>query len=270
MEEFLEFVQEFFGYRFTFNHISLVVLAVFAGAVVLGLLSRLLFGKHSSIGISIASAVTILSVYLLTVIFSVTNTPFSFFVSDLPFVQIADERINFYHLFSADFGSICSEVLVLLVLAFAVNLMERSLPKGKHLFSWLLFRLISVTLAFFLSYGLGWLIPLLPVDIAEISSTIVIIVIIAALLLGALKVIVGGALAFINPLLALLYTFFFSNFVGKILTRAILTTLILTAILWALNYFGIYSVCIAPAVLISHIPLLILILILWFILGRFL
>jgi hypothetical protein len=36
MEEFLEFVQEFFGYRFTFNHISLVVLAVFAGAVVLG------------------------------------------------------------------------------------------------------------------------------------------------------------------------------------------------------------------------------------------
>jgi len=270
MEEFLEFVQEFFGNRFTFNHISLTVLGVFAGAMILALLSRLFFGRHSTIGISVASSVTVLCVYLLTVIFSITNTPFSIFVTDLPFVQITSDRLAFFNFYTADFGSICTEALVLLVLAFAVNLLQRCLPKSKHLFSWLIFRIVSIALAFFLSYGLGLLIPLLPINIAEISSTVVIIVIIAALLLGALKVVVGGALAFINPLLALLYAFFFSNFVGKVLTRAILTTLILTAVVFALNYFGIYSVCIAPAVLISHIPLLVLILILWFILGRFL
>ena len=87
---------------------------------------------------------------------------------------------------------------------------------------------------------------------------------------GALKLLVGGLLAFINPVLALLYTFFFANVVGKQLSKAILTTTLLTALVCLLNYLQIGAVFIAGAALLAYIPLLLIVLVLWYVIGHIL
>jgi hypothetical protein len=111
---------------------------------------------------------------------------------------------------------------------------------------------------------------IVPTGLAEFAPTILVIVLMAALALGALKLLVGGALAFINPLLAVLYTFFFSNIVGKQLSKAILTTLLLTALVCLLNYLEIGAVYIASAALAAYLPLLIIVLVLWYVVGHLL
>ena len=93
-------------------------------------------------------------------------------------------------------------------------------------------------------------------------------ILLLSLALGALKLIVGALIATVNPLLAVLYTFFFASVLGKMVTRAILSTMILCAIVYALNYFGIFSIFIGTGVLIAYIPLLVALLILWFIIGK--
>ena len=101
-------------------------------------------------------------------------------------------------------------------------------------------------------------------------TLVLIILLLSALLLGALKLLVGGLLAFINPLLAVLYTFFFSNVVGKQLSKAILTTALLTGLVCLLNYLQIGSICIASAALLAYVPLLIIALVLWYVIGHIL
>ena len=77
-------------------------------------------------------------------------------------------------------------------------------------------------------------------------------------------------MATVNPLIGFLYTFFFANIVGKMLTRAMLTTVLLTGMVYAINCLGIAAVLISTAALVAYIPLLILLLVLWFILGKLL
>ena len=99
---------------------------------------------------------------------------------------------------------------------------------------------------------------------------VLLIILIASLLLGALKLLVGGVLAFVDPILAILYTFFFATVVGKQLSKAILTAGLLTALVYLMNSLQIVSVYIATAALTAYIPLLIVALILWYIIGNLL
>ena len=90
------------------------------------------------------------------------------------------------------------------------------------------------------------------------------------LLVGALKLIVGAVLATVNPLIGAFYTFFFATIVGKSLTKAILTAGILAGIVAALNYIGCFAVSIAAAALIAYIPLLIVLVVIWYVVSRIL
>jgi hypothetical protein len=74
----------------------------------------------------------------------------------------------------------------------------------------------------------------------------------------------------VSPLVGVLYTFFFASVLGKQITKAILTTAIISAIVYGLNYFGITSVFIAAAALAAYLPLLIVLLVLWYIVGHLL
>lgn len=271
MEAFIHHLQDFFTNKFDIGQFSIIALIILAVTVILGLLGRFVFGKRGTLSISVMSAVTILGVYILTIILASTSTKLSFLAAPLPFITIRGDALIFFNLYNAGFAAICSEFLSLMLLAFMVNLLERWMPKGKKLLSWYFFRFLSVALAVCVNYVLVIVLgKLLPFNFAQISSTVVVIIILASLLLGALKVVVGGALAFINPLFALLYAFFFSNFIGKMLTRAILTSAIITAGVWALTHFGVASICIAPAALIAYIPFLLVMLVMWFIIGKLL
>ena len=90
------------------------------------------------------------------------------------------------------------------------------------------------------------------------------------LLVGALKIVVGAILATVHPLIGAFYTFFFATVVGKALSKAILTTAILSGIIWAMNYIGVFTVSIAKEALIAYIPLLIVLIVVWYVVSRLL
>ena len=88
------------------------------------------------------------------------------------------------------------------------------------------------------------------------------------LLVGALKIVVGAILATVNPLIAAFYTFFFATVVGKALSKAMLTTLLLSLLVYGLNYIGCTVISIASAALIAYIPFLIVLLIIWYVVSK--
>ena len=90
------------------------------------------------------------------------------------------------------------------------------------------------------------------------------------LLTGALKLLVGVVLSTVNPLIGALYTFFFATVVGKAITRAVFTTGILAVLIMVLKYMGIAIISIAASALVAYIPLLLLLLILWYVINRLL
>ena len=77
-----------------------------------------------------------------------------------------------------------------------------------------------------------------------------------------------GYFTIANPILGAIYAFFFSNKIGKQLTKAVLTTVILTVLVLLLCHFGFGIIPVGQAVLISYIPLLGLLLILWYLIGH--
>jgi hypothetical protein len=82
-----------------------------------------------------------------------------------------------------------------------------------------------------------------------------------------LKLVIVALLATVNPLIGAFYTFFFATIVGKALSKAILTTAILSAFILGLNYVGVFSVSIASAALVAYIPLLVILVAIWYVGG---
>ena len=157
----------------------------------------------------------------------------------------------------------------MIILAFLVNLLDTIIPKGKGIIGWYLLRFISIVLAMGLHYAFTWASnAYLPGFLVTYAPVLLLIVLILALLMGLLNVILGVLLIAMNPIFGALYTFFFSSLVGKQLSKAVFTTLILTAVLAVLNYFGTTLLCIAGAALAAYIPLLIVLLILWYLIGH--
>jgi hypothetical protein len=110
----------------------------------------------------------------------------------------------------------------------------------------------------------------LPEGLLVWAPVVLLALLIIMMCVGALKLVVGAILTTVNPLIGILYTFFFANVVGKQLSKAVLTTVILSAIVYLLNYLGATTILIASAALLAYIPFLIILLILWYIVGRLL
>ena len=100
------------------------------------------------------------------------------------------------------------------------------------------------------------------------APVILLAILIIMLLTGALKLIVGAILTTVNPVIAAFYTFFFASFVGKQLTKAVLTTAIMTAIVYLLQNLGIVSLSLVSAALAAYIPFLLLLLLVWYLISR--
>ena len=83
-------------------------------------------------------------------------------------------------------------------------------------------------------------------------------------------VVLGLVIAITNPFLGAMYSFFFSNVVGKQISKAIFTTAILCGILWLMDYFHLVVILITPAALLTYIPLALAMLVLWFLIGHLL
>ena len=90
-------------------------------------------------------------------------------------------------------------------------------------------------------------------------------ILVTLLLTGALKILVGAVLTTVNPIIGGLYTFFFATVIGKQITKAVLTTAILAAAVLGLQYIGLSVISIAGSALVAYIPIMLLLVVLWYI-----
>lgn len=248
-----------------------LALVMTIGSLIFGFIGRFAFGKKSVLNQSVSSAIGILFIYAVTVVIHSYGLNLGLLVSPLPFVTIHDEWLSVFAISQANYVTICGELLNMIILAFLVNLANSWMPQGKKLLSWLFFRVVSVALGMVLFAIANYLLTrFLPEGLLTWAPVILLGLLVIMLLVGALKGLMGAVLASVNPLIGFLYTFFFANVIGKMLTRAMLTTLLLSALVYALNYLGVTAIAIGTAVLVAYIPLLLLLLVLWFIVGKLL
>lgn len=241
------------------------------GSLVLGLIGRFLFGKRSNLSHCVSSAIGILFVYAATVVFYSAGAEFQALIAPLPFIHLAGENISIFVFQGADYTLICSQILGMVILAFLANLIDAWVPSGKNPFSWLFFRCLTVVLALALHLLVNYLFnTFLPQGIVTYAPTILLFLLVLLLAVGALKFVVGALMATVNPVIAAFYTFFFASLVGKQITKAMFTTAILSCLVLVLNQIGCTVISIAAAALVAYVPLLLILLIIWYVVNKLL
>lgn len=246
--------------------IGLLIAALFA----LALVGRFVFGKKSPLLLAVSSAIGILFIYAITIVLGGLGDEFQKFIAPLPFVTIENDSMVLFD-FQADYTVVTTQILSMIILSFLMNLADSWLPTGKKVITWILFRCLAVALGLALHLLVtGLLTAHLPEGLVTYAPVILLAILALMLLTGALKFLVGIVLTTVNPLIAALYTFFFANIVGKQITKAILTTAILAGLVLLLQKLGVVAIYIASAALAAYIPLIILLLLLWYIIGKLL
>lgn len=247
----------------------IIAVVLLVGSLIMSLFGRFVFGKRSVFHCSVSSAIAILFVYAVTVVIKSLGAPLEAFLSPLPFVRISSDSLTFFSFANAHYTTICSEVLSMIILAFLANLADGWLPDGKKFFSWLFFRCLTVVLALVMHFIVTYLFTTyLPEGLVTYAPTVLLGVLVLMLLTGALKVVVGVALSTVNPIIGGLYTFFFATVIGKQVTKAVLTTAILSALVLLLNYLNCTVLSIASSALIAYIPFVLILIALWYVVSH--
>ena len=257
------------------TEIDLVTAAQFmlyfaAASLILGVLGRVVLGKRSSLNHSLSAVMGILFIYAVTVVVY-TFKPWNLeaLLSPLPFVTFAGDYLIILPIADAQFPALCSDVLSLIILAFLVNLQDSIVPKGEGMLSWFVLRILTMILCMALHLVVQWAIhTYLPDVLVTYAPTILLILLAFMLLSGILNLVLGLVIAVTNPFLGAMYTFFFSNVIGKQLSKAVFSSAILCLIVYLVGFFGYTVVSITASELMAYIPLAIVVLVLWYLIGR--
>lgn len=262
----MEIIVDFFSNMgIDFNTLWKAALTLLLGTLVLSLFGRFVFGKRSVLNNAVSSVFGILFIYAVSVVLRSSGTQFSNLIAPLPFVSISGTQMTLFRFQGAHYTVICSEVLSMIILAFLVNLADGWLPRGKGIFSWVFFRCLTVVIAYILHLiVVGLSAKYLPDGIVTYAPVILLALLVLLLLTGALKLLVGALLSTVNPIIGGLYTFFFATVIGKQITKAVLTTALLAALIVALQYIGVSVISIASAALTAYIPIMIVLVVLWY------
>lgn len=241
-----------------------------ACSLILGVLGRIFLGKRSSLNNALSSVMGILFLYALTIVIY-TYKPWNLeqLLSPLPFVTFAEDYLILLPIRDASFPTLCTEVLSLVILAFLMNLLDTFMPRGKTVISWYVLRFFTVALAMVFHLMTRWAIhQYLPEGLITYAPTVLLILLASMLLMGLANLFLGLILTVVNPLIGAMYTFFFSNILGKQLTKAVFTTAILCAVVFLMEYFGYTVILITGNALLAYIPLAAVMLILWYLIGH--
>ena len=248
-----------------------ITLLLSAGCFFLGILLRIFCGKGTSLNKSVGAAMGILMIYVVSIALQVQNH-YEAFLAPLPFISLVGDYIQIFSLQGAGVSAVCTELVNTMILAFLIGLIDDVVPKGSNFLTWYFFRCVAVVLGMAAHWASNWLFTTyIPGFIVTYAPVILIILVIVLLAVTLFKLIIGGILGMtVGPVVGAIYTFFVSHIVGKQITRAALTTLILTLIVYALNHFGITTIYLASAFISGFIPALIMIIIVWYLVFKFL
>lgn len=272
VEEALSGIANYIPTEVSFTGMMEFLLFFVAGSLLLSVLGRLLLGRRSSLNHSLSSVMGIFFVYAATIVVY-TFKPWNLnnFLSPLPFIDFFWEYIVVFSFEVATIPEICHEVLSIIILAFLVNLLDCIIPKGKSILGWYLLRFLTVILSMGLHYLVNWAsVMFLPGVLVTYAPIILLVILFGSLFAGILSLFLGLVLTVTSPILGGIYTFFFSNIIGKQLSKAIFSSAIICAIVYLIGYFDYYAISISVASLLAYIPLAIVLLLLWYLIGHIL
>ena len=255
-----------------FMTVAEFVLYFAAASLILGTISRVVLGKRSSLNHSLSSAMAILFLYAMTiVIYTFKPWNLELLLSPLPFVNFSDHYLIILPILDLEFAPLCTQVLSLVILSFLINLVDTLLPQGENLLSWLLMRLITVLASFGVHLAASWAFrTYLPDVLVDYAPMILLILLVLMLLSGFLTLVLSLVISVTSPFLGAMYSFFFSNVVGKQMSKAVFTSAVICGILWLMEHFGLVVILITPAALLTYIPLALVMLALWYLIGHLL
>lgn len=239
------------------------------GALLISFISRFIFRKQTMLGHAVSSSIAIIFIYVVTVLLITVATDLRFLVSPLPFVSITSGSIHFFTFHGSLYSVIAAQVLSMIILSFLVNIVDSWLPRGKKLLNWLSFRCLTVIFGFLLHYLVTWLFnKYCPEFVVTYAPAVLLTILIVMLLTGALRIIVGLILTTVNPVIAALYTFFFASLIGKQITKSVMTTAILSAVILLLEELNITSLSLMSGALAAYIPFLLILIPVWYLTSR--
>lgn len=246
------------------------LLIIIAGIVVASILCRFIFGRHSVVGASISSAIGILFIYAIITVLRATDAIPAQLLAPLPFVEANADGLTLFSFTAADYAAICSQLLSAVILAFFMNLADSWFPVGKNLFTWLIFRCLTLIIAYGLHLLTVYLFrTYLPEGIVVYAPTVLLVLLIVLLLTGLLKLPFCALLTIANPIIGGLYTFFFSTLIGKMVSKAMLTALLIALLVLGLGYLGILVIPLSASVLVIYIPVALILATLWYLQHKF-
>lgn len=256
----------------TVDFLPTIKLTVLLIAVVLafGIVFRLICGRDSSLNRALSSAIGILFLYAVTIVIHTLNPwKLARYVSPLPFAVFQKSTLVILPFSGSAFSVLCSNLLSLVILCFLVNLLDAIIPRGKTVLSWGILRIISVVAAIFVNLIVSGLLKLyLPGILVEYAPIAILGLLVFLFLLGISKILLGIILTAVNPIIGILYTFFFSNVIGKQISKAVLSTIILCLVFYFLEFSGYTVISVTASALLSYIPFAASLLVLWFLLGH--
>ena len=127
-----------------------IALGFCAACVILGMIGRSIFGKHSDLNHALSSAVGILFIYIITIVVLILGgelSQFEQFLSPLPFIEINENTVSVFSIEESEHSAVCAQILSMIILAFLVNLLDSILPRGENIITWLCFRCGTVALS---------------------------------------------------------------------------------------------------------------------------
>ena len=241
-----------------------------AASLILGVLGRLVLGKRSSLNHALSSVMAILLIYAVTItVYTFKPWNLEELLSPLPFVTFAGDYLIVYPIQDTAFPTLCTQILSLVILAFLINLVDSVIPIGESVAGWFFLRILAVVLCMGLHFVTCWAFrTYLPEVLVAYAPAILLILLVFMVFSGVISLILGAILTLNSPFMGAMYTFFFSNVIGKQVSKAIFTSVILCLVFFLLGYFGFTIITITSTALLTYIPLAFSFLLLWYLIGR--
>lgn len=236
---------------------------VCAALFLLSLFGRRVSGGPSVFCSAIGTAIGIFFMYMIVVAIRFADLVVQ--IPTLPFVDVVDDHVYLLPITSTDFRIVCLDFLQLLILAFFVAVLDGVIPRSENLIFWSIRSIFLLFLSFLcqsmITYGF---VTYAPAFILQYAPVILLGFLVFVMFLGLIRLVLGVALAAVNPILAGIYGFFFMHRIGKKISTAVIATMLLGVILALTDYFGYSVISLAGGNLLLCTPFLLLLLFFWF------
>ncbi len=256
-----------------YDWLTVIRTALFFAALAFGAgtILRLIFGKQAPLTRAVSASLTVLLLYLGVSLAWLFLPSLRQALTPLPFVSVDEQRLVLWELSSLPEQILYAALVRLSILALLVNAAELLLPQGEGVLSWYLWRGVTVVLTFGLYSLICTLVETyVPGLFGSWAKPVLLAWWALILLSGVLKLLLTLVLAAVNPIVAALYAFFFSNIVGRQFSKAILTTLILMALAACLNHLGLSQLLFSDFHLAAYLPTCLIVAVTAYLFGKFL